>query len=102
MKILSAALVGVAVVPASAPTPDPIIVGPDAVETYIAADHSQLVCDAYEAVTMLIGGLDIDGAEALIDAADALVIVQVEGDLLRLDNEARDSLVDWLHADCAP
>ena len=60
------------------------------------------LCDAYRQLTVAVDsmGLGADGA-IFVEAADAFLIVTMEGDSMRLDNGARDALTNWLHTSCS-
>jgi hypothetical protein len=83
---------------------DPTPVGPAIVELVIADPATSApLCDAYGAVISAIDamGLGYEGSSTFVDASDAYLIVTLEGDSFRLDNEARDVFIDWLHSDCS-
>lgn len=98
--LMAAAL---AVAPFSPPDGQPEMIGPEFVEFFIALPDAQGVCDAYGTVVDSLNemGMEYSTAAVMIEAADAMVIVTMEGDSMRLDNEARDVLTEWLHQDCA-
>lgn len=88
----------------NAPTPEPDIVGPELVELFLASpEFSGGLCDAYGVFMAALAGMDLPPESAAIfqDAGDALIIVSMEGEDQRFDNEARDVIVEWLHSDCA-
>lgn len=87
----------------SSATEDPTPVGPAIIELMIADPSiGDDLCNAYTAVVSAIDAMDLDyeASKTFMDASDAYLIVSIEGDQFRLDNEARDTLTDWLHGDC--
>ena len=61
------------------------------------------LCDAYGTVIDAIDGMGLDPESRLmfVDVTDAYAIVSIEGDAMRLDNDARDTLTGWLHTNCS-
>ena len=57
------------------------------------------MCDAYREVMSTVAALG--GDPIWVEVTDAYAIVMLEGDNLRLDNGARDTLTDWLHTSCS-
>lgn len=88
---------------ASEPDDEIDIVGPELV-TLLASSGDESAAALCLAYGRTVGAIpsDLDGADILRDAVAAYIIVAIEGDALRLDNEARDALTDWLHSDCTP
>lgn len=72
------------------------------IELFVQTADAVPLCESYSAVIAAIGDLGVgsDAGAVFVDAADAYLIVAVEGDSLRLTPEARGVLVDWLHAEC--
>ena len=95
-------LIAAALAVAPIPSDDIDIIGVELVELVIATPDAVPLCDAYGGIIAAIDGMGVDysAADTLLQAADALIIVNVEGDSMRLDNEARDRIVEWLHTDC--
>jgi len=61
------------------------------------------VCDSYRGIIGIIGGMGLDaaGQATFVEVVDAYAVISLEGDALRLDNGARDTLTDWLHTSCS-
>lgn len=98
---LHLSLIAAAAVLSSAPG-DPTTVGPELIDVYTSMPEAQDLCDAYgnviDAVDETFG---YSSGNVMVEAAQAYIIVTVEGDSMRLDNEARDHLVAWLETDCS-
>jgi hypothetical protein len=97
------AAVALAVIAAAGPVVDdePTPVGPAIVELAIDSGTIDGLCDAYGSARSTIDGFGVpEFTLVMTEALDAYVIVSMEGDSMRLDNEARGSLTDWLHTEC--
>jgi hypothetical protein len=91
--------------PADTPT-EPI--DEDLVELFIASGDPAvaLACDAYsdvnDATVALVVANNGGPSEValMVDLVDSYLVLQLEGDTLRLTPEARVSFIGWLHTDC--
>lgn len=87
--------------PADTPT-EPI--DDDLVELFIASGDPAvaLACDAYGATVALVIANNGGPSEValMVDLVDSYLVLQLEGDTLRLTPEARVSFIGWLHTDC--
>ena len=101
--IAALALAALAVAPGVTTDDDPIIIGPEFVELFVTMPDAEPMCTAYGGVIDAIDGLGMDysTSQIFVDAADAMILIAVEGDGMRFDNEARDVFTDWLHTDCS-
>lgn len=69
------------------------------VETFIDQGGGETLCTAYGT---LMDVYQTNGMTdpVFIDVADAFIIIQIEGDSMRLLPAARDTLTLWLHTTC--
>jgi len=84
--------------PAAAEDPTPV--SAPLVEMVISSGEVGELCAAY---SELMGLYQTSGMTdpVFVEVADAYVIVQMEGDTLRLLPDARDALTTYLHSSCS-